>query len=96
MLDFELCCPRRKEGLVLRNLGEEAILYNPDTKKAHVLNTTSLLIWDLCNGDQSLALIENTIKSRFAVDDDSDVRADIEETIMSLSSEGLLTLESKA
>lgn len=93
MLDFSLCHPRRKEGLVLRKLGEEAILYNPDTKKAHVLNRTSLLIWDLCNGDLSLELIEDAMKSRFESDDHCDIRMDIEETVTTFSKEGLITLQ---
>ncbi len=90
MLDFTLCHPRRKDGVVLRSLGDDAILYDPGTKKAHVLNKTSLLIWNLCTGDVSLEAIERKIQSQFTVDDGSDVRMDIEETVTKFSTEGLV------
>ncbi len=93
MLDFLLCHPRQKEGLVLRTLGEDAILYNPDTKKAHVLNKTSLLIWNLCTGDSNIEAIEHEVKSRFKAGDVSSVRSDIEETLTMLHAEGLVVLK---
>jgi hypothetical protein len=93
MLDFTLCHPRRKDGVVLRNLSDDAILYDPATKKAHVLNKTSLLIWNLCTGDVSLDEIEKSIRSQFMIDDDSDVRMDIEETVTKFSAEGLVLLQ---
>ena len=92
MLDFTLCHPRQKEGLVLRTLGDDAILYNPDTKKAHVLNKTSLLIWNLCTGDSNLEAIEQEVKSHFKVEGNSNVRTDIEETLTMLNAEGLVVL----
>lgn len=93
MLDFTLCYPRQKEGLVLRTLGDDAILYNPATKKAHVLNKTSLLIWNLCTGDSNLETIEREVKSRFNIEGSHSVRADIQETLAMLDAEGLLILQ---
>jgi hypothetical protein len=93
MSEFNVYHPRRRDGLVLRKLGEEAILYNPGTKKAHVLNKTSLLIWNLCTGDQSVQMIENALRVQFDVDGGADVRKDIEETLTQFSTEGLVTLQ---
>ncbi len=74
-------------------LGDDAMLYNPATKKAHVLNKTSLLIWNLCTGDSNLDAIEKELNARFKVEDAGTVRGDIEETLAMLDSEGLVTLK---
>lgn len=92
MHDFKSCCPRRVEGLVLRKLGDEAVLYNPTTNKAHVLNQTSLLIWDLCTGERNLESIETELRARFEIEEGTDVAADIDEVITTFGNEGLLTL----
>lgn len=93
MLEFTLTHPRRKEGVVLRSLGDETILYDPECKKVHVLNVTSLLIWNLCTGDHTLADIEREVRSHFNVDEQSDARADMEDTLLKFRTEGLLLPE---
>jgi hypothetical protein len=90
MQDSSSYCPRRKEGLVLRKLGDDAIVYNPETQKVHVLNRTSLIIWDHCTGDCSLATIEQAIREKFHVEGSVNIQSDIEETLTMFSSEGLL------
>lgn len=92
MLDFNVCRPRRVDGLVLRKLGEEALLYDPATKKAHVLNETSLLIWNLCTGETTLATIEAEMRQRFKIAEGTNVAADIDEVVTTFSNEGLVTL----
>ena len=42
--------PKRREGLVERELPDELILYDPETDRAFLLNHTSAAVWDLCNG----------------------------------------------
>jgi hypothetical protein len=92
MLDFFTCHPRQHGGIVLRKVGEEVMLYNPETRKAHVLNTTSHFIWELCTGKNSLETIERELRSRFAVPSHEDVRGDIVETVTAFSREGLVQL----
>ncbi|MER3523581.1 MAG: hypothetical protein C4326_05805 [Ignavibacteria bacterium] len=92
MLDFDCCCPRRKEGIVLRKLGGEAILYDPGQKKAHVLNATALTIWELCSGEVSVRQIEERLKGDFEIDDPLELRSDIEETLVRFHTEGILVL----
>jgi hypothetical protein len=93
MLDFNKFHPRQKKGVVLRRLQDEAILYDPETKKVHVLNVTSMFIWNLCTGDHNLEAIEKEVKSQFKVDEDCNVRTDTEETVMRFRTEGLLIPE---
>jgi hypothetical protein len=87
-----MCRPRQVDGVVLRKLGEEALLYDPATKKAHVLNETSLLIWNLCTGETNLATIEMEMKQRFKIDEGTNVAADIAAVVTTFSNEGVVTL----
>jgi hypothetical protein len=47
--------PCRKSSIMVRDLDEETILYNPDTKHVHVLNKTALLVWQMCDGRHYVA-----------------------------------------
>jgi len=95
MLDPAACRPRRKAHVVSRPLGTETVLYDPETRKVHVLNPTSQVIWELCTGDASLGAIEQELRQRFSAGADVDVRADVEECLLRLRGEGLLLLEDR-
>lgn len=47
--------PCRKSSIEIRDLDEETILYSPATKHVHILNKTALLVWQLCDGQHSIA-----------------------------------------
>lgn len=53
--------PKRREGLIERELPEELILYDPETDRAFLLNRTSAAIWDLCDGQHSAEQIAREI-----------------------------------
>jgi hypothetical protein len=40
----------RKDGLVVRNVDDEVLVYDTKRHKAHCLNTTAALVWRLCDG----------------------------------------------
>jgi len=42
--------PKIDDKIVLREEGDEAFLFNPDTGSIKVLNNTGIFIWKLCNG----------------------------------------------
>lgn len=81
--------PRQKKGVVLRQLGEETLLYDPEMRKVHVLNKTSLFIWSLCTGKHSLGAIELELQRKFNVEREV-ARGDVQETIGVFAREGLL------
>ena len=73
--------PKRREGLIERELPEELILYDPETDCAFLLNRTSAAIWDLCDGQSALRQIAEQIAPRFSAPPEKvveDVRATIE------------------
>jgi len=51
--------PRQKSSIMIRDLDEETMLYDPDTNHVHILNKTALLIWQFCDGRHS---IEDIVK----------------------------------
>jgi len=80
----------RQSQIVFRDIGDEEVLYNPQTKAIHVLNKISSLIWECCDGKQSLEMIEKKIKEKFEVGSGQDVKGDIRETINKFSELGLI------
>jgi hypothetical protein len=52
---------RQSPDCILEDMGEEALLYHPVTTAAIQLNASSLLIWQLCDGINSVDDIVETI-----------------------------------
>lgn len=46
--------PAARADIVLRPMGPEWVLYDPDTRDLHVLNTSAALTWSLLDGERSL------------------------------------------
>ncbi len=47
----------RREGLVVRELPDEVLIYDRDRDKAHCLNQTAALIWKYCDGKTTVPTI---------------------------------------
>ena len=62
----------RKEGLVVKELSGEVLVYDRDRNKAHCLNSTAALVWGYCDGKTSVAQIARAIEGEIntAVDED--------------------------
>jgi PqqD family protein of HPr-rel-A system len=82
--------PLKKAKIVLKDIGDEAILYNSETKAIHILNKTSAMIWEYCDGKHSLEMIEKQIRDKFQVSSAQDVKNDIRQTLNQLSELGLI------
>jgi hypothetical protein len=50
----ELTPLSRREGLVVRELSGELLVYDRDRNKAHCLNETAALIWNHCDGQTTV------------------------------------------
>ena len=73
--------PKRREGLIERELQEELMLYDPETDRAFLLNRTSAAIWDLCDGQNTAQEISEQLTTCFSAPAEKvaeDVRATIE------------------
>lgn len=82
--------PLKKEKIVIRDIGDEAVLYNRQTKAIHVLNKTSFLVWEFCDGKHSFEMIEKKIMDKFEVSNAQEVKGDIRDIITKFSELGLI------
>jgi len=57
----------REEGLVVRELPDEVLVYDLDRHKAHCLNRSAALVWRHCDGQTTVAemaaLLQRELKS---------------------------------
>ena len=53
----------RKTGLVVQEVPDEVLVYDLDTNKAHCLNKTAAVVWQSCNGKNSISDIATIIGS---------------------------------
>jgi hypothetical protein len=83
--------PTRREDLVCRQLDEtETLLYDPETEALHVLNPTARLIWELCDGEHTVADMVAAMESQYAGTEGSDVPGHVRRTLDTLAARGLL------
>jgi hypothetical protein len=84
---------RKKDAVVLRELGTESMLYDPEGDKVVRLNTTARRIWELCDGARDIPAIAATIHKEFAVGSGTDVGRDVAKAVAGFAAAGLLTEE---
>ncbi|MFQ5901388.1 MAG: PqqD family protein [Thermodesulfobacteriota bacterium] len=80
----------KKEGIQEQELDRELMLHDPETDQIHVLNETAKVIWGLADGRHTLGEIEQEVKERFSIDDDLDIRRDVERVIEELRGKGMI------
>jgi hypothetical protein len=87
---------RRRKGLVQRDLpeGEGIILYDPLADRAFLLNHTSAVIWDLCDGTCSPSDLVDQIVDAVSVSRAS-VEADVGRALQHFHQSGLLNGETR-
>jgi hypothetical protein len=83
--------PVRKPGIAAKNIGGETLLYSAEEEAIHVLNPTAELIWELCDGEHTVASMEQAIRASYSVPDGHDVSGDIRRTLGIFAAKGLLT-----
>src|SRR2546426_3632515 len=52
----------RTEGLVIRELPDEVLIYDRDRDKAHCLNQTAALVWKYCDGKTTVPTIARRLE----------------------------------
>lgn len=63
----------RRDGLVLRKLPEELLVYDTETHEAHCLNTTAAFVWQQCDGTKSVSEIADGVRASFETEMDDEV-----------------------
>jgi len=84
--------PKVNEKIVLREEGDEAFLFNPDSGDIKILNETGLFIWKLCNGKNSKNDIISKIMDHYEADRKT-VEKDVEELLLKFKEDNLLSYD---
>lgn len=82
--------PKQADGVFRQELDAEAVLYHAATGKVHILNKTAERIWELCDGQHSVAEMETDLRARFQIAPDTTVDKDIKATLAQFAADGLL------
>jgi Coenzyme PQQ synthesis protein D (PqqD) len=69
----ELTPRARKDGLVVRELSGELLVYDRDRNKAHCLNETAALIWKLCDGQTTVSRMGSLLRDQSSAQVDEQV-----------------------
>ncbi len=51
----------RKEALIIKELGDETLVYDRNNDQAHCLNQTAALVWEHCDGDSNVSEIAESL-----------------------------------
>jgi Coenzyme PQQ synthesis protein D (PqqD) len=63
----------RKDGLVIKELANETLVYDLERDEAHCLNQTAALVWKRCDGKTTVAKMTSLLQEQL----DKSVNADI-------------------
>src|SRR4051794_29497434 len=71
---IESYVPRaRQEDLVVEGLGDETLVYDMRSHKAHCLNRTAALVWNRCDGKSSVSEMSVALEKEFHMPANSNV-----------------------
>jgi len=82
--------PVREPGIIVQDVGDETVLYSAERKAIHILNPTAKRIWELCDGEHTLADIVKALRASFFIADEHDVMGGIQRTLKVFADKGLL------
>ncbi len=82
--------PIRNESCHMEELDDEVLLYNPANNKTLYINKSASVIWQLCNGEQSVEEIINMVQGAYPSNEE-DLRKDILDTLKNLAENGAVS-----
>ncbi len=82
--------PIRKPDFTARDIGDQTLLYSAKEEVVHILTPPVQFIWKLCDGQHTLADIEQAILTNFSISDKCEVRQCIRHVLDILTDKGLL------
>ena len=80
----------KKERFIYKDLGEELLIYDELSDKAHFLNGTAKEIFLLLQKNYSHEEIEKGIRNKFEIKDDRNIKDDIKKAYEEFKAKGLI------
>lgn len=84
--------PKRTEGLVQNDLGDEFLVYDEGGDRIHVLNVTARELFLMCDGKTTISAMAAELTRRFEVEE-ATARQDVETTLEQLRGLGLVSVD---
>ncbi len=87
--------PKRRGGVMLYPLDEEAVVYDIAHDVVHYLNATARFIWERCDGNRTIHDIADELNEVFDLGGSGEaspdeIVADVQDTLDNLSGNGLI------
>lgn len=82
--------PRSRSDVITRDVRSQRVLFDSVSHSSHVLNETAEFLWNLCDGEHSVAELAAEVRAFFDVPADVDLETDIHNTLNSFRKKGLL------
>ncbi|MBU1627467.1 PqqD family protein [bacterium] len=76
--------PKVKGDIIVKNIDEEKVLFNPLNSRIHILNKTAFPIWQLADGTNTIDDIIRELTSMF---EKPDANYNVEEDVLNLLTE---------
>jgi len=73
-------------------MGDEVALFDTGSGAVHIINETGGMIWELCDGSNTLSDIEERLLVNYDVPEGTDLRKDIESCLGAFREHGVLTI----
>ncbi|MGV8040813.1 MAG: PqqD family peptide modification chaperone [Thermoanaerobaculaceae bacterium] len=67
-----------------------ALLFNPDTNRIRVLNSTGVFVWHLCDGTRDLPAVARAVKAGFEGAPDDEVEQHVREFVEEMVNTGFI------
>lgn len=81
--------PRRRP-FSSRTVGNEVMVRDAGSGQVHFLNPSAAVVWECCDGQTSVEECEARLRGQFRIPAETDVVADIQETVRDFAQKGLL------
>jgi hypothetical protein len=84
--------PRVREDLVLRQLDDDWVVYDPEGNLMHVLNLSAVAVYERCDGQTSVeSMVEGLLKMFETTPDPSVIQKEIGLVLEGFADAGLLS-----
>ena len=81
--------PKKREDLLVRDVEEELLIYDPRSGDTSLLNGTAAAIFDMCDGYTPVSVMTEEVLAVLPADPET-VRDDVQRIIRDLAEKGLI------
>ncbi len=84
--------PKACDDVILQDLGDEALLYDARKENVHVLNRTARFVWDMCDGNNTIADIKKSMQEQYDTISVDELTADLTAILQEMQQKNLIII----